>query len=305
MKKNLEKIFASASIIIAIVLIMILVVTAFGGISVEEFDNQLVRGLIITLGVLYIALSLLTLVFVFINQDAVKEITMRSEQEGSVKVTLAVVKRIVKKAVEPMEGVKCGKIGIVTNEYGVRLRVNIRIKDKDVVETETFVRAFLEEQFKGALGFRFHAIEIKVTALQAKFVAEKDVVDAKTQERLDVLKAEQEIADAKAYEKEKAERAEVEKEHKQYEDLIRESADSKSATESEEVAQVNEIADDVTEDTATEIDADTAETEIELEIVETATTETSDIENTDDIVDQTIMQEEDTTEELVDKKDKK
>ena len=36
MKKNLEKIFASASIIVAVIMIMILIVTAFGGINVKE-----------------------------------------------------------------------------------------------------------------------------------------------------------------------------------------------------------------------------------------------------------------------------
>ena len=44
MKKNLEKIFASCSVVVALILVMVLLVTAFGGISTDEFESQLVRG---------------------------------------------------------------------------------------------------------------------------------------------------------------------------------------------------------------------------------------------------------------------
>ena len=184
MKKNIEKILASAGLIIALVLIIILVVTAFGGIEQSEFDNKLVKGLIITLGVLYMVLGMSTLVMLFAGSDAVREITLRSEQGGSCKATLGVIRKLVKETFYGMEGVKTGKVTLIVNEYGVKLKVSVRITDRDVFETETYLRTLLEEVFKGALGFKFHAIEFKIVSLQARFKPDKDKVDAAVAEKV-------------------------------------------------------------------------------------------------------------------------
>lgn len=184
MKKNIEKILASAGLIIALVLIIILVVTAFGGIEQSEFDNKLVKGLIITLGVLYLVLGMSTLVMLFAGSDAVREITLRSEQGGSCKATLGVIRKLVKETFYGMEGVKTGKVTLIVNEYGVKLKVAVRITDRDVFETETYLRTLLEEVFKGALGFKFHAIEFKVVSLQARFKPDKEKVQAEVEEKV-------------------------------------------------------------------------------------------------------------------------
>lgn len=184
MKKNIEKILASAGLIIALVLIVILIVTAFGGIEQSEFDNQLVRGLVITLSVLYLVLAVSSLTMLFLGSDAVREITLRSEQGGSCKATLGVIRRLVKETFYGLEGVKTGKVTLIVNEYGVKLKVAVRITDRDVFETETYLRTLLEEVFKGALGFKFHAIEFKIVSLQARFKPDKDKVDAAVAEKV-------------------------------------------------------------------------------------------------------------------------
>lgn len=210
MRKTVEKIFATAGVLIAVVLIVILVVTAFGGIQFEEFENSLVRGLFITLGILYVVLACVSLTMLFVSDDVVKEIVLRSEQEGMSRVTVSVVRKLVKQTCSSIEGVKSGKVALVSNEYGVRLKVSVKITDKNVVETETYIRTMLEEVFKGALGFKFHAIEIKVTALQPAFkVAQSDVTEkvdeilaAKAEEELtaeeDETSVETEVADTEA-----------------------------------------------------------------------------------------------------------
>ena len=184
MKKNIEKILASAGLIIALVLIVILIVTAFGGIEQSEFDNQLVRGLVITLSVLYLVLAVSSLTMLFLGSDAVREITLRSEQGGSCKATFGVMRRLVKETFYGLEGVKTGKVTLIVNEYGVKLKVAVRITDRDVFETETYLRTLLEEVFKGALGFKFHAIEFKIVSLQARFKPDKDKVDAAVAEKV-------------------------------------------------------------------------------------------------------------------------
>lgn len=188
MKKNLEKIFASCSVVVALILVMILLVTAFGGISTDEFESQLVRGLILTLAVLYAVLAVTSLVLIFVNSDVVKEVTIRQEKGGSIRVSASVVTKLVKNTCKQIEGVKCQKVTLVSDEYGVRLKLNVKVIDKDVVEAETYVRTLLEEEFLGEFGFRFSSIEVKVVALTPHFKADSDKVNAKVQEKLASLK---------------------------------------------------------------------------------------------------------------------
>lgn len=193
MKKNLEKIFASCSIVVAIILIMVLVVTAFGGIEPDEFDSQLVRGLVITLAILYVLLAVTALVLSFINSDVVKEITLRQEKGGAVRVTTAVVSKLVKNTCKSVEGVKCQKVALVADEYGVRLKVNVKVVDKDVVEAETYLRTLLEDVFYGEFGFKFSSIEIKVMALTPKYKANPEDIEAKVEARLAEIREQVEV----------------------------------------------------------------------------------------------------------------
>lgn len=204
MKKNLEKILVTASIVIAIVLIMVLLVTAFGGIPADEFDSQLVRGLLITFAAIYLALALASLIMVFISSDAVKEITVRSEQKGSVRVSIGVVRKMVKETCADIEGVKCQKVNIITDDYGVRLKIGVKMTDRDVTQTETLIRLRLEDMFKGALGFRFHTIEIKVIALKAKYQIDAAEIDEKVEQRLAEIAAAEKLKE-EAEEREKLE----------------------------------------------------------------------------------------------------
>lgn len=191
MKKNLEKIFASCSIVVAIILIMVLVVAAFGGIEPDEFNSKLVRGLIITLAILYVVLAVVSLVLIFINSDVVKEITLRQEKGGSVRVSAQVVSKFVKQTCKQIEGVKCQKVALVTDEYGVRLKVNVKVVDKDVVEAETYLRTLLEDVFQGEFGFKFSSIEIKVMALTPKYKADEADIQSKVEAKLAQMKAEE------------------------------------------------------------------------------------------------------------------
>lgn len=191
MKKNLEKIFASCSIVVAVILIMVLVVAAFGGIEPDEFNSKLVRGLIVTLAILYIVLAVVSLVLIFVNSDVVKEITIRQEKGGSVRVSSQVVSKLVKQSCKQVEGVKCQKVVLVTDEYGVRLKLNVKVVDKDVVESETYVRTLLEDVFLGEFGFKFSSIEIKVMALTPKYKADEADIQSKVEAKLAQMKAEE------------------------------------------------------------------------------------------------------------------
>lgn len=251
MKKNLEKIFASCSIVVAIILIMVLVVTAFGGIESTEFESKLVQGLIITLAILYLVLAVVSLVLIFVNSDVVKEITLRQEKGGSVRVSSNVVTKLVKSTCKQVEGVKCQKVVLVSDEYGVRLKVNVKVVDKDVLEAEVYLRTLLEDVFLGEFGFKFSSIEIKVMALTPKYKADQAEVQSKVEKKLEQMKAQE----AKAENKEAT--------HESQENLHE--TESDVAVEPDETQEVTEdgAVDAPTEETQNDVENETSEKSVD------------------------------------------
>ena len=252
MKKNLEKIFASCSIVVAFILIMVLVVTAFGGVDANEFNSKLVRGLIITLAILYLVLSIISLVLIFVNSDVVKEITLRQEKGGSVRVSSNVITKFVKTTCKQVEGVKCQKVALVSDEYGVRLKTNVKVVDKDVLETETYLRTLLEDVFLGEFGFKFSSIEIKVMALTPKYKADQAAVQAKVEKKLEEMNA-QEAKSGSANETENVEEIvteEMSAETEEAQEEAQDCADAQCDETQDESAE--EVADDANEDVESE-----------------------------------------------------
>ena len=252
MKKNLEKIFASCSIVVAIILIMVLVVTAFGGIEATEFESKLVQGLIVTLAILYLVLAVVSLVLIFVNSDVVKEITLRQEKGGSVRVSANVVTKLVKQTCKQVEGVKCQKVALVSDEYGVRLKVNVKVVDKDVIEAETYLRTLLEDVFLGEFGFKFSSIEIKVMALTPKYKADQAAVQAKVEKKLEEMNA-QEAKSGSANETENVEEIVTEETSAETEEAQEEAQDCADAQCDEtQDESAEEVADDANEDVESE-----------------------------------------------------
>lgn len=271
MKKNLEKIFASCSIVVAIILIMVLVVTAFGGIDATEFDSKLVRGLIITLAILYLVLSVITLVLIFVNSDVLKDITLRAEKGGSVRVTAQVVTKFVKTTCKQIEGVKCQKVALVSDEYGVRLKVNVKVVDKDVLESEMYLRTLLEDVFLGEFGFKFSSIEIKVMALTPRYKADQADVQAKVEKKLAEMKAKEEKTEQEAQPEESEQQAEeVELEQVQSEQAEGEEAAEEAQDAQPEDGEVVEESETVEDAQPEEESEQTAEETEKAKEVETA-----------------------------------
>ena len=276
MKKNLEKIFASCSIVVAFILIMVLVVTAFGGIDANEFNSKLVRGLIITLAILYLVLSIISLVLIFVNSDVVKEITLRQEKGGSVRVSSNVITKFVKTTCKQVEGVKCQKVALVSDEYGVRLKTNVKVVDKDVLETETYLRTLLEDVFLGEFGFKFSSIEIKVMALTPNYKADQAAVQAKVEKKLAEMKAQEEKNAQNEQSEENVENVEsVENAEsaEQAEVQDGETGVEKQAEETVEVEAVEDESQEVAQDEAVEDEVENGEENVESVESEEAQTE--------------------------------
>ena len=204
LKRNLEKIFTTAATILALILIIILLVIAYGGIDAKDLDNSLVKGLFITLAIIFGLLATTALVLLFINDDAIKEITLRTNSAQKTRVTVFAVKKLVVKACSEIEGVKCKGIKLTTSDYGVKLKVKIAVKEKDVEQVEAYVRNMIKDIFANALGFAFSAIEIEIMKFEPAYKPNVAAIIAKADEELATKKEEETAEEPKEEEVEDA-----------------------------------------------------------------------------------------------------
>ncbi|MBR1747116.1 MAG: hypothetical protein IJ735_02755 [Clostridia bacterium] len=184
MKKNFLRIFATASVVVALLFVIVLLIAVYGGIGQADFESGLVQGLFTALGVIYLLLAAATVTMLFMNDEAAKEIVLRSDTDGTTRTTVGVVKRIAKETIALVSGVKCTRCAIVSNDYGVRLKVTVKVKDIDVGDAERYVRACLEDAFLGKLNFKFYSIEIKVNKLKSKYAVDVEKVKKLSDEQV-------------------------------------------------------------------------------------------------------------------------
>lgn len=258
LKRNLEKIFTTAATILAMILIIILLVIAYGGIDAKDLENNLVRGLFITLAIIFGLLATTSLVFIFINDDAIKEITLRTETAQKTRVTVAAVKKLVVKACSEIEGVKCRGIKLSTSDYGVKLKVKVSVKEKDVEQVEAYVRNLITDVFDKALGFAFSAIEIEIMKFEPAYKPDVAAILAQS--------------DAELQNKQEEEKAEEEAAEETVEETTEESPVEETVeTPVEEVAETEEATTEVVEEAAEEVPAEET-----VEVLETETDEQKD-----------------------------
>lgn len=179
MKKTLTRILGASVSIVASLLIIILVITAFGGIKVEDIQKGLGKGLIIALSVIFLALMIVFFALLFSSDDVIKEIIIKSEHKGSVYATMSVIRKTVKKATAEMEGIKIGKVNVISTEFGVRLIVNVKVVDQDAEIAAARVRLALEDEFKGSLGYTFNSIEVRIKSLQSQYAVDNEEIAKK------------------------------------------------------------------------------------------------------------------------------
>ncbi len=184
MKKTLTRILGASVSIVASLLIIILVITAFGGIKVEDIQKGLGKGLIIALSVIFLALMIVFFALLFSSDDVIKEIIIKSEHKGSVYATMSVIRKTVKKATAEMEGIKTGKVNVISTEFGVRLIVNVKVVDQDAEIAAARVRLALEDEFKGSLGYTFNSIEVRIKSLQSQYAVNNEEIAKKADKEI-------------------------------------------------------------------------------------------------------------------------
>lgn len=189
-KKLFDKVLSVASTLIALIFVVILLVTIFGGIDVKDFENTLVKGLFVAFAVIYLATSIGAMIYVFVDSDALKDVILNSENGSNTRSSAAVIKKIVKKSMSDVEGVKCQKIGLVSTEYGVRLKVAIKITGRDIQQTSIYLKCLLEDTFLKMLGYKFYSIDFKISSLKSDYVPKKEAIEAKAKKIYETIKPE-------------------------------------------------------------------------------------------------------------------
>ena len=189
-KKLFDKVLSVASTLIALIFVVILLVTIFGGIDVKDFENKLVKGLCVAFAVIYLATSIGAMIYVFVDSDALKDVILNSENGSNTRSSAAVIKKIVKKSMSDVEGVKCQKIGLVSTEYGVRLKVAIKITGRDIQQTSIYLKCLLEDTFLKTLGYKFYSIDFKISSLKSDYVPKKEAIEAKAKKIYETIKPE-------------------------------------------------------------------------------------------------------------------
>ena len=197
-KRNLEKIFTTAAVVLAVILIAVLIVIVFGGIPAKDLDSKLAKGLILTLGIIFVLLAGTSLAFIFMNNDAIKEITLRTNTSDKTRVSLPAVRKMIKTTCAQIEGVKCKGIKLTVSDYGVKLKVAVSVVDKDVEQVEGYIRNLIADVFDKALGFAFSAIEISITKFVPSYQPNVQEILAKSDAEL----AEKKQIESDAVEKE-------------------------------------------------------------------------------------------------------
>ncbi|MDD7398299.1 MAG: hypothetical protein PUG65_02895 [Firmicutes bacterium] len=173
-KKIFDKVLSIASMIIGIIFIIVLLITIFGGFNQDVFNNDLVKGLFVALGVVYIFMSVGALFYTFSDSDAVREIVINSDKANNTKLSASVVKKMVRNNVKTVEGVKCQKISLILTEYGVKLKVGIKIVSGNVQEKSVYLKCLIEDVFYKTLNYRFYAIDFKISSLKTEYVGADD-----------------------------------------------------------------------------------------------------------------------------------
>ena len=194
LKRNLERIFTTAAVVLAIILIAVLIVIVFGGIPAKDLDSKLAKGLIMTLGIIYLLLAGASIAFIFMDNEAIKEITLRTNTSEKTRVSLPAVRKMIKNTCAQIEGVKCKGIKLTVSDYGVKLKVSVSVVDKDVEQVEGYIRNLIADVFDKTLGFAFSAIEISIIKFVPSYQPNVQEIIAKSDAEL----AEKKSAEAEA-----------------------------------------------------------------------------------------------------------
>ncbi len=236
--RKLQKVLAITFFVLSFIFLLLDLLFIFNeSFTLEDMHNRIIRVIVIVLTVLFLGVGIAVIIEAFWNKEALSSIILYSDRASSVKVTKTVIKNIVKKNAALIEGVKTrGETLYLDENGGVRMSVNVTVKNNDVDYAVDRLRCLLFDAFYEILGVEFSKIDFRVTALQPKYVPDMQKVD---EEAEDMKEKREKLAEAKKLLEEQEQQA---AEERLAEEKARREREVKERNEREEARRAEKIA---------------------------------------------------------------
>lgn len=187
MKKIFDKVITVTLGVISLFFVILMLITAFGGLETADFDNEIVKALLITLGIIFAVLTGLNVWVAFQDNEKLSSILLFKDKESATKATVGVVKKTARRVTKKIEEAKIGKIQIFADENGnARLKVDVKLATDATMDTVTKLRAILIDTFKNIFGIEFAAIDFRVVKSKNAY----EPADADVHARMEQLRGE-------------------------------------------------------------------------------------------------------------------
>lgn len=200
MKKIFEKVVTITLGVISLFFVIMMLVTAFGGLELNDFDNSIVRALLICLAVIFAVLTGLAVFAAFQDNEKLSSVVLFKNKESATKATVAVVKRTAKRVIKDIPEAKLTKVQIVADDNGnVRLKVDLKLSTDATMDVVTKVRATLIDTFANIFGIEFASIDFRIVKSKNSYVPSAAAVDKRVEElkaTVEVNKPEADVAEA-------------------------------------------------------------------------------------------------------------
>lgn len=176
MKQRLGKIFSILNIVVAAIFIVLLLLISFGLFSAADFDNKVVAALLCVLAVLYLGTAAINFMGQFNTNQTIRQVLISTQQSGNVKVTKAVIKKLVSENVRTEEGVTLRGIKILATDHGLGLLIVLKVDGRNVRQTTDYLKNLLQDVFKNLLHMQFSSIDFKIVSLKSDYVPNYAVI---------------------------------------------------------------------------------------------------------------------------------
>lgn len=200
MKKIFEKVVTITLGVISLFFVIMMLVTAFGGLELNDFDNSIVRALLICLAVIFAVLTGLAVFAAFQDNEKLSSVVLFKNKESATKATVAVVKRTAKRVIKDIPEAKLTKVQIVADDNGnVRLKVDLKLSTDATMDVVNKVRATLIDTFANIFGIEFASIDFRIVKSKNSYVPSAAAVDKRVEElkaTVEVNKPEADVAEA-------------------------------------------------------------------------------------------------------------
>ena len=184
MKKVFDKIISITLGVISLFFVVLMLVTTFGGLEQADLDNNVVKALLITLGAIFVVLTVMEIAVSFRDDEKLNAILLYKDRDSSTKATVSVVKKTAKRVAKTIKTeAKVGKVQIVSDDAGnTRLKVDVKILTDRTEETAVRLRAILVESFKKIFGIEFASIDFRVVKSKSAYLPAEEEIKARISE---------------------------------------------------------------------------------------------------------------------------